>query len=149
MPNPQEIFTVISNDLQAAGIKVNGVPRPWNGGYKDDVQKSGKQDLHILGWTGDYNDPGNFAGTFFGRAKAEFGTDGMTDMFDEIAKANGEPDLTKKKALWQQANRDIAAKFVPAVPLWHSPPSIVVGKKIKGLVASPLTDERFNTVTKG
>lgn len=149
MPNPQEIFTVIANDLQEAGIKVNGVPRPWNGGYKDDVQKSGKQDLHLLGWTGDYNDPGNFVSTFFGRPKAEFGDDALTDMFATIAKADAEPDQDKKKALWQQVNRDLAAKFVPAVPLWHSPPAIVVGKNIKGLVASPLTDERFNTITKG
>ena len=149
MPNPQEIFSVISNDLQAIGIKVNGVPRPWNGGYKDDVQKSGKHDLHIIGWTGDYNDPGNFVGTFFGRAKAEFGDEALTGMFAQIAAADAEPNLDKKKALWQQVNRDIATKYVPAVPLWHSPPSIVVSKNIKGLVASPLTDERFNTVTKG
>ena len=149
MPNPQDIFAVIANDLQAVGIKVTGVPRPWNGGYKDDVQKAGKQDLHILGWTGDYNDPGNFVGTFFGRAKAEFGDEAMTDMFAEIAKADAEPNLDKKKALWQQVNRDIAAKYVPAIPIWHAPPSIVAGKNIKGLVASPLTDERFNTVTKG
>jgi peptide/nickel transport system substrate-binding protein len=149
MPNPQEIFTVISNDLQAVGIKVNGVPRPWNGGYKDDVQKAGKHDLHIIGWTGDYNDPGNFVGTFFGRAKAEFGDDAMTGMFAQIAAADAEPNLDKKKALWQQVNRDIATKYVPGVPLWHSPPSIVVAKNVKGLVASPLTDERFNTVTKG
>ena len=149
MPNPQEIFSVISNDLQAIGIKVNGVPRPWNGGYKDDVQKSGKHDLHIIGWTGDYNDPGNFVGTFFGRAKAEFGDEALTGLFTQIAAADAEPNLDKKKALWQQVNRDIATKYVPAVPLWHSPPSIVVSKNIKGLVASPLTDERFNTVTKG
>ncbi|MGC9669920.1 ABC transporter substrate-binding protein [Planosporangium sp. 12N6] len=148
MPNPQEIFTVISNDLQAVGIKVTGVPRPWNGGYKDDVQKLGKHDLHILGWTGDYNDPGNFAGTFFGRGKAEFGDEAMTEMFDVIAKADAEPDQAKKKAAWQQANKDIMAKYLPAIPVWHSPPSIVVGKKVKGLVASPLTDERFNTVSK-
>jgi peptide/nickel transport system substrate-binding protein len=148
MPNPQEIFTVIANDLQEAGIKVNGVPRPWNGGYKDDVQKSGKHDLHLLGWTGDYNDPGNFASTFFGRPKAEFGDDALTEMFAAIAKADAEPEPGKKKALWEQVNRDLAAKYVPAIPLWHSPPAIVVGKNIKGLVASPLTDERFNTITK-
>jgi peptide/nickel transport system substrate-binding protein len=149
MPNPQEIFSVISNDLQAAGIKVNGVPRPWNGGFKDDVQKAGKQDLHVLGWTGDYNDPGNFVGTFFGRAKAEFGDDSMTEMFAAIAAADAEPNTERKRAAWQQVNRDIMAKYLPAIPIWHAPPSIAVGKKVKGLVASPLTDERFNTVSMG
>ena len=149
MPNPQEIFTVLANDLGAVGIKVNGVARPWNGGYKDDVQQFGKQDLHILGWTGDYNDPGNFVGTFFGRAKTEFGDAAMTDMFDAIAKADGTVDEAGKKAAWEQVNRDIAAKWLPAVPIWHAPPAIVVTKDVKGLVASPLTDERFNTVSVG
>ena len=149
MPNPQEIFTVLANDLGAVGIKVNGVARPWNGGYKDDVQQFGKQDLHLLGWTGDYNDPGNFVGTFFGRAKTEFGDAAMTDMFDAIAKADGTVDEAGKKAAWEQVNRDIAAKWLPAVPIWHAPPAIVVTKDVKGLVASPLTDERFNTVSVG
>ncbi|MGC5017598.1 ABC transporter substrate-binding protein [Micromonospora sp. DT47] len=147
MPNPQEIFTVLANDLQAVGIKVNGVPRPWNGGFKDDVQQFGKQDLHILGWTGDYNDPGNFVGTFFGRGKVEFGDQAMTEMFDAIAKADGTVDEAGKKAAWEQVNRDIAAKWLPAVPVWHAPPAIVVTKDVKGVVASPLTDERFNTVS--
>jgi peptide/nickel transport system substrate-binding protein len=149
MPNPQEIFTVLANDLQAVGIKVNGVPRPWNGGFKDDVQQLGKQDLHILGWTGDYNDPGNFVGTFFGRGKAEFGDQAMTEMFAAIAAADAKVDEAQKKAAWEQVNRDIASKWLPAVPVWHAPPAIVVTKDGKGLVASPLTDERFNTVSVG
>ncbi|WP_213455359.1 ABC transporter substrate-binding protein [Rhizomonospora bruguierae] len=147
MPNPQEIFTALANDLQAVGIKVNGVPRPWNGGYKDDVQKLGKHDLHLLGWTGDYNDPGNFVGTFFGREKAEFGDGAMTDMFAAIAGADGTVDEAGKKTAWEQVNRDVASKWLPAIPIWHAPPSIVVTKNVKGLIASPLTDERFNTVS--
>ncbi|QLQ38378.2 ABC transporter substrate-binding protein [Micromonospora robiginosa] len=149
MPNPQEIFTVLANDLKAVGITVNGVARPWNGGYKDDVQQFGKHDLHLLGWTGDYNDPGNFVGTFFGRGKVEFGDQGMTEMFDAITKADATVDEAGKKAAWEQVNRDIATKWLPAVPVWHAPPAIVVTKDVKGLVASPLTDERFNTVSVG
>lgn len=147
MPNPQEIFTVLANDLQGVGIKVNGVPRPWNGGFKDDVQQFGKHDLHILGWTGDYNDPGNFVGTFFGRAKAEFGDEKLTDMFAAITAADATVDEAGKKAAWEQVNRDIASKWLPAIPIWHAPPAIVVTKDVKGLVASPLTAEEFNTVT--
>ena len=39
------------------------------------------------------------------------------------------------------------AKYLPAVPISHSPPAIVVQPKVQGLIASPLTDERFDTVT--
>ena len=32
-----------------------------------------KHDLHLLGWTGDYDDAYNFIGTFFDRQKDEWG----------------------------------------------------------------------------
>jgi peptide/nickel transport system substrate-binding protein len=147
MPNPSELAAVISDDLKAAGINVELVSRPWNGGFKDDVQKLGKQDLHLLGWTGDYNDSGNFVGTFFGREKAEFG---FTDkaLFDQITAADGTVDQAKHADAYKQVNRDIMSKYLPAIPISHSPPAIVVSSKIKGLVPSPLTDERFDTVSK-
>jgi peptide/nickel transport system substrate-binding protein len=148
MPNPTEIFQAISTDLTAVGLKVVGTARPWNGGYRTDIQQLGKPDLHIIGWTGDYNDAGNFVATFFGRPKKDFGDDALTEMFATIAAANAEVNDGKKKELWQKANRDVMAKFLPACPIWHSPPAIVTSKKITGLIASPLTDERFNTLSK-
>ncbi|MEJ2852792.1 MULTISPECIES: ABC transporter substrate-binding protein [unclassified Saccharothrix] len=148
MPNPTEIAAVITDDLKAAGINVEIVSRPWNGGYKDDVQKAGKHDLHLLGWTGDYNDAGNFVGTFFGRAKAEFGFDDKA-LFDALSAADAVVDETKHADAYKQVNRDIMSKYLPAVPVSHSPPAIVVSSKISGLVPSPLTDERFDTVSKG
>jgi peptide/nickel transport system substrate-binding protein len=148
MPNPKDLFTVITADLTAVGFVVEPVARPWNGGYKDDVQKLGKQDLHLLGWTGDYNDAGNFVGTFFGRPKPEFGFDDAA-LFREISAADAVPDPAGHAAAYQQVNRDIMTKFLPAVPLSHSPPAIVTRPGITGLVPSPLTDERFYTVAKG
>jgi len=147
MPDPKAIYTSIAADLTAVGIKIEPVARPWNGGYKDDVQQAGKQDLHLLGWTGDYNDAYNFVGTFFGRAKPEFG---FTDKaaFAAIAAADAEPDADKRKAAYEQVNRDLVGKYLPALPISHSPPAIATAGNIDGLVASPLTDERFATVSK-
>lgn len=147
MPNPVDYAAAMAEDLKAVGINVETVPRPWNGGYKDDVQKFGKHDLHLLGWTGDYNDAGNFAGTFFGRSKPEFGFDDPA-LFGEIAAADAVVDPDKHADAWKQVNRNLLSKYLPAVPISHSPPGIVVNKKVKGLIPSPLTDERFDTVTK-
>ncbi|MFC5951706.1 ABC transporter substrate-binding protein [Pseudonocardia lutea] len=147
MPNPTDLFQLIAENLRQVGITVNAVPRPWNGGFKDDVQTAGKQDLHLLGWTGDYNDAGNFIGTFFGREKPEFGPEDPA-MYAQINAADAEPDPAKHAAAYQQANRDLMAKYLPAVPISSSPPAIVVSGAIQGLVPSPLTDERFNTVSK-
>lgn len=145
MPNPADVFTSLSEDLKAVGITVEPVAKPWNGGYKDDVQKLGKQDLHLLGWTGDYNDAGNFVGTFFGRQKPEFGFDNP-QLFQALAAADAAPAGDEHAKAYQEANK-LIMDYLPAIPISYSPPAIVVSPKVKGLVASPLTDERYNTVT--
>lgn len=66
-----------------------------------------------------------------------------------LAAADATPDSAAHAAASEQANRDIMATYLPAVPISSSPPAIVVRANISGLVASPLTDERFNTVSKG
>jgi len=147
MPNPADTFTAISEDLKAIGITVQPVAEPWNGGYKDDVQKAGKQDIHLLGWTGDYNDAGNFVGTFFGRKKAEFGFDNAA-LFSALSAADSAPAGDQHAAAYKDVNKQIM-DFLPAIPIAYPTPALVVGPKIKGVIASPLTDERFNTVSKG
>jgi len=145
MPNPADTFTAISEDLKKIGIKIETHAEPWNGGYKDDVQKAGKQDLHLLGWTGDYNDAGNFVGTFFGREKKEFGFNNP-QLFSALSAADASPAGDAHAKAYQEVNKQIM-DFLPAIPIAYPTPAIVVGPKVKGLVASPLTDERFNTVT--
>lgn len=148
MPDPKGIFTAIEADLKAAGIKVTPVVKPWNGGYKDDVQKAGKHDIHLLGWTGDYNDAGNFVGTFFGREKAEFGYNNP-ELFAALTAADNKTDPDEKKAAYEQINRDLVAKYLPAIPISHSPPAVATSSKVKGLVTSPLTNEWYSTVSVG
>ncbi|MFI9448748.1 ABC transporter substrate-binding protein [Amycolatopsis sp. NPDC052450] len=145
MPNPADIFTSLSEDMKAMGIKVEPIAKPWNGGYKDDVQKAGKHDVHLLGWTGDYNDAGNFVGTFFGREKAEFGFSNP-ELFTALSAADAAPAGEAHTKAYQEVNKQIM-EYLPAIPISYGPPAIVVGPKVKGLVASPLTDERFYTVT--
>jgi peptide/nickel transport system substrate-binding protein len=148
MPNPTNIFTALAENLRAVGVTVNPVPQPWNGGYLDSVQATGSQDLHLLGWTGDYNDAGNFIGTFFGTGKPEFG---LTDpaLFAEVGAADAVVDPAGHAAAYEQVNRDLMTKYLPAVPISSSPPALVVRDNITGLIPSPLTDERFLTVSKG
>jgi peptide/nickel transport system substrate-binding protein len=147
MPNPTNIFTAVAENLRQVGVTVNPVPQPWNGGYVDSVTVNGVHDLHLLGWTGDYNDAGAFIATFFGRSKPEFG---ITDqaLLQEVATAEGTVDPAQHVAAYQQVSRDLMTKYLPAVPLSSSPPALVTSKDVSGLVPSPLTDERFYTVSK-
>ena len=148
MPDPVALFTVLSENLRQVGITVNAVAEPWNGGYLDSVTANGVHDLHLLGWTGDYNDAGNFVGTFFGRNKPEFG---ITDpaLFAEIAAADATVEPAAHAAAYEQVNRDIMATYLPAVPISSSPPALVVAENVTGLVPSPLTAEQYATVSKG
>ncbi|MGH3736565.1 MAG: ABC transporter substrate-binding protein [Micromonosporaceae bacterium] len=145
MPNPKEIYQVLANDLTKAGFKIEPVAKPWTD-YLDATGQTRAHDIHLLGWTGDFNYAGNFVGTFFGRGKPQFGDEGMKDMFAEIAKADATVDANEAKAAWEEVNRKVASTWLPAVPISHSPPAIVVAKNVKGLTPSPLTQEEFYTV---
>jgi peptide/nickel transport system substrate-binding protein len=146
MPNPTNIFTALAENLRQVGITVNPVAQPWNGGYIDSTTVNGIQDLHLLGWTGDYNDAGNFIGNFFGRPKPEFGENDPA-MYQAITAADATVDPAAHAAAYEQVNRDIMQKYLPAVPISSSPPALVVAENVQGLIPSPLTDERFFTVT--
>ncbi|HEV7654221.1 MAG TPA: ABC transporter substrate-binding protein [Mycobacteriales bacterium] len=143
MPDPKQIFSVIQADLQKAGIKITPVAKVWNSGYLTGVQ-TGKADLHLLGWTGDYNDAYNFDGTFFGRPKPDFGFTNKP-LFDAIAKADAIPDATQRADAYKGVNRQIM-DFVPAVPLVHSPPSVAVASNVKDFVPSPVLNDDFSLV---
>jgi peptide/nickel transport system substrate-binding protein len=143
MPDPKQIFSVIQADLQKAGIKIKPIAKVWNSGYLTDVQ-TGKADLHLLGWTGDYNDAYNFDGTFFGRFKPDFGFTNKP-LFDAIAKADATADTTQRADAYKAVNRQIM-DFLPAVPLVHSPPSVAVQSNVKDFVPSPVLNDEFSLV---
>jgi peptide/nickel transport system substrate-binding protein len=150
MPSPKDIFGAIQADLEKVGIRINVVTKPWNGGYLDDVD-NGLADLFLLGWTGDYNTADNFIATFFNRTNNRFQTGFSSwgqELADRLRAADSEPDEATRTRLYEQLNADLVQKYLPAIPISHSPPAIVVTKNVQGLVPSPLTAEEFNTVSK-
>ncbi len=152
MPDPQKIHAAFVKDLEAVGIKVDSVSKPWNGGYLDDVN-NGNYDAWLLGWTGDYNAADNFLGTFFGNLKQnDFHTSVMPwgkTLSDDLKKADAIVDEGERDAAYQDINKRIAEEYLPGLPISHSPPALVTSGKVEGLVASPLTAEVFDTVTVG
>jgi peptide/nickel transport system substrate-binding protein len=143
MPAPKDIHELIAADLKAAGIEVEAIPLKWSPDYLNAVQTGANHDLHLLGWTGDYADAYNFLGTFFDRAKDEWGFTNQA-LFDQFKAADKEPDAAKRAELYKALNTELL-KFVPGVPVAHGPPSLVLGKNVTGVKASPLTDERYYT----
>ena len=150
MPDPQKIHDAFKKDLEAVGIKVEVVNKPWNGGYLDDVN-AGKYDSFLVGWTGDYNAADNFVGTFFANLEEnDFHTSVMPwgkTLADDLKKADAIVDEGEREAAYQKINQQIAEEYLPGLPISHSPPALVTSAKVSGLVASPLTAETFDTVT--
>ncbi len=143
MPNPKDLFELLSADLQAAGIKIEAIPLKWSPDFLNATTSGNKHDLHFLGWTGDYGDGYNFIGTFFDRQKDEWGFNNPA-LFEKFKQADTTVDTAARVALYKELNADIM-NFLPGVPISHSPPAIVFGKDVTGVKASPLTDERFST----
>ncbi|MEU4445064.1 ABC transporter substrate-binding protein [Actinosynnema sp. NPDC050801] len=151
MPSPKDIQAAIAGDLEKAGIKLDVSSKPWNGGYLTDVDQ-GIPDLFMLGWTGDNGTAHNWIGTFFGRADNRFNTGASpwgAELATELGKASAEPDEDKRRGLYEGLNKKIMEEYLPAVPVSHSPPALVLKSEIKGVVPSPLTDERFGSASKG
>ena len=149
MPDPSALYEAIRSDWEAVGVTVNPVAKPWNGGYLDDVN-GGQAPAFLLGWTGDYDSADNFIGTFFTNQDNQFGTsnyDFAQELTDALVAADSEPDPAKRDQMVADLSAKIAADYLPAIPISHSPPALVVSSKVKGLVPSPLAAEDFSKVT--
>ncbi|MFP7832816.1 ABC transporter substrate-binding protein [Marisediminicola sp. LYQ134] len=143
MPTPEQVFTNLSTQLEEVGITVNAQPNEW-GEYLDRIQASDDHGLHLLGWTGDYNDTDNFVGVFFGDEKPEFGFDNP-ELFAALDEARGIASLDEQIPLYEDINEQIA-EFIPAVPLAHPAPSLAFAERVESYPVSPVNDEVYNLV---
>jgi peptide/nickel transport system substrate-binding protein len=144
MPDPAAIYEAISADLEEVGITVTATPEPWSPTYLDTIQGSEKHGLHLLGWTGDYNDTYNFIGTFFGAESSEWGFNDP-DLFQSLADARY-ADVDQQEELYKAANEAVM-EFLPGVPLASPVPSLAFSEVVQGYPVSPVQDEVYSVIT--
>lgn len=149
MPSPIKIFNAIKTDWEAVGVKVNTVTKPWAGGYVDQTQ-AGKSPAYLIGWTGDFNNTDNFLGSFFpATGQMDVGAYPWGDtLVSDLKAADGTADESARTTAYQKINQQIMTDYLPGLPISSSPPAIVFGKNVTGVVASPLTAEQFDTAVK-
>ncbi len=145
MPQPEDTFNVIRTQLKAVGLKIKPTADQWSPDYLEKIQGTPKHGLHLLGWTGDYNDTDNFLGVFFGAKSSEWGFDNP-DLFSALKEARGLPTVEEQEPLYQEINRQIM-DFLPGVPLAHPVPSLAFAPNVEGYQQSPVQDEVWNTIT--
>lgn len=152
MPDPQQLYEALRTNLEDVGINVDVKTASWNGGYLDNVT-AGKYDAYLLGWTGDYDSAFNFVGTFFGNLKEnDFGTKAYPwgeQLADDLQAADAVVDEDERGAAFEEINAQIMEEYLPGLPISHSPPALVVGPDVEGVIPSPLTAEEFSTVSVG
>src|SRR3546814_9836343 len=120
MPQPEDTFNVIRSKLQAVGLKIKPVADQWEPNYLDKIQGSSKDGIHLLGWTGDYNDTDNFLGVFFGSEKPEWGFDNK-ELFDALREARGLPTVEEQTPAYEEINK-MVMYYLPGVPIAHPVP---------------------------
>jgi peptide/nickel transport system substrate-binding protein len=147
MPSPEDTFVAIRSQLEAVGITVNPVADQWSPNYLDKVTGSPDHGIHLLGWTGDYNDTDNFLGVFFGQATDEWGFDNP-ELFSALTEARGVATREDQTPLYEEINKTVM-EFLPGVPIAHPVPSLAFAPEVEGYQASPVQDEVWNTVTVG
>ncbi|QCU76879.1 ABC transporter substrate-binding protein [Citricoccus sp. SGAir0253] len=144
MPTPEQAFSNISGQLAEVGIEVNPVPEKWSPDYLDRINGTSDHGIHLLGWTGDYNDTDNFVGVFFGQEKPEFGLDDP-ELFAALEKARQTASLEEQTPQYEDINR-MVSEVVPAVPLAHPAPSLAFADRVEDYPASPVNDEVYNEI---
>lgn len=144
MPNPEQIFTNLASQLEAVGIVVTPVGEDWNPTYLDRIQGGADHGLHLLGWTGDYNDPDNFVGTFFATPGNEWGFTNE-ELTAALTEARGLANADEQEAAYLAVNEQIM-EFLPGVPLAHPVPTLAFAERVTSYPASPVQDEVYNMV---
>ncbi|MEU7279407.1 ABC transporter substrate-binding protein [Streptomyces sp. NPDC045431] len=144
MPAPQDIFELMKSDLEKAGIKVTPKPMKWAPDYLD-ATEAGACPLHMLGWTGDYNDGYNFIGTWFAEYDKQWGFKDAK-VFEAVTAGSKEADPVKRVEAYKKAN-EVIMDYLPGLPISSSPPAIAFGKNVNPPKVSPLTQENFAEVS--
>lgn len=145
MPSPEDTFNVLRSQLQAVGLKIKPVANKWDPDYLDKILGTKDHGIHLLGWTGDYNDSDNFVGVFFGGETAEWGFKNQ-ELFDALKDARTIPTIEEQKPAYEQINKDVM-DFLPGVPLAHPVPSLAFAPEVQGYQQSPVQDEVWNVVS--
>ncbi|WP_159802935.1 ABC transporter substrate-binding protein [Arthrobacter zhaoguopingii] len=144
LPAPEKIYAELSRQLTAAGFNLKPVPVDWNEGYLDRVLEDGDRAFHLLGWSGSYQDPDNFAGALFGKYSSEFGFEDH-QLFSKITRAGTLPNGEDRRQAYADVSSQIATRL-PAVPLAFPISALAMAPRVASYPVSPVMNEVFNRI---
>ncbi|CAJ1316277.1 Heme-binding protein [Paenibacillus nuruki] len=147
MPDGRKVAEVIQASFEQIGVKVKIESPEW-ATYLEDLKNGTKDDLFIIGWTGDNGDPDNFFYPLLDKDSIggnNYSQYDSKEFHDLVVKAQQETDQAERSKLYEQA-QVIVKKDAPWVPLVHSTPLLAAKAELKGYVPSPTGSEAYTNV---
>lgn len=147
MQDAKKVAEAIQADFAKIGVKTKISSPEW-ATYLDDVKKGEKDDMFLLGWTGDNGDPDNFLynqldkDNIGGNNRSRYSNDEVHSLLIEAQSAT---DKAKREDLYKKA-QVIMKKDAPWIPLVHSTPLLGAKANVAGFVPSPTGSEAYTEV---
>ncbi|CDN42379.1 peptide ABC transporter substrate-binding protein [Paenibacillus sp. D9] len=147
MPDGKKVAEAIQADFAKIGVKTKIESPEW-ATYLDDVKKGEKDDLFMLGWTGDNGDPDNFLFTLL--HKDAIGSNNYSFYSNDevnklLSEGQSETDSAKREELYKQA-QVLIKQDAPWIPLVHSTPLLAGSAKLAGYTPSPTGSEPYTEI---
>ncbi|CAM3550212.1 ABC transporter substrate-binding protein [Deinococcus saxicola] len=144
-PNPKPIAEAIAADLSAIGVKVTLKTEDW-AKYLVDRNAEPGFDMYMIGWTGDYGDPDNFYGAYYGANGSSDINWNPPEVQKLLEQGRAATTQAAKAKVYAQLH-ELTYNAAYRVPIAHSQPLAAARSYVKGWVPSPLGSEAFNTIT--
>ncbi|MFD1178701.1 ABC transporter substrate-binding protein [Paenibacillus puldeungensis] len=147
MPDGKKVAEVIQADFEKIGVKVKIESPEW-ATYLDDAQAGEKDDIFMLGWTGDNGDPDNFLYTLLDKdaiPSNNYSYYANDKLHELLIAAQKETDQAKRAELYKQAQEIIKAD-APWIPLVHTTPLLAAKANLKGYVPAPTGTEYYSNI---
>ncbi|WP_370872553.1 ABC transporter substrate-binding protein [Paenibacillus zeirhizosphaerae] len=147
MPDGKKVAEAIQADFAKIGVKVNIQSPEW-ATYLDDLKAGEKDDMYMLGWTGDNGDPDNFIYTLLDKDTIPGNNRSFyvnEELHKVLVEAQQETDQAKRTALYEKA-QEIIKKDAPWIPLVHTTPLMAARSDLKGYTPSPTGTEPYSGI---
>ncbi|MHA7580089.1 ABC transporter substrate-binding protein [Paenibacillus vandeheii] len=144
MPDGKKVAEAIQADFEKIGVTVNIESPEW-ATYLDDAKAGEKDDIYMLGWTGDNGDPDNFLYTLLDKDAIPGNNRSFyvnEELHTLLTSAQKETDQDKRADLYKQA-QVIIKEDAPWIPLVHTTPILAGKANLKDFVPSPLGTESY------
>ena len=117
------------------GLQRHAATANWRPDYVGKVTNGTAGDLNLIGWTGDYGDPDNFLGVFFGSYSAQFNFHNNADLQHPAEGAHGDEPGQAHRAVpaGEQDHHEVPARH----PVRTHEPGARVQEDGQGLHAQP------------